>query len=428
MAETLTLLPKEARPSEPRAGAALRRFPYPYQAMLAICSDLDETPDAEVYGQLMRYMNTTELTAMGPGAGLEVGNTIYFDMPADQFAYWNTDDAGRAMVRAMMRSGHIDCLHSFGDLASTRAQAGKALDELTRHDCRLKVWVDHAVAATNFGADIMAGHGDVPGDPAYHADLTCAYGVRYVWRGRVTSVTGQNVPARLSGIVDSAHAMPSVKTAAKEAIKRVMARGGGGKYAMHSGNRLMRLAKLRDGREVIEFIRCNPHWGGVSSADTASGFGEVVTESFLRRLIEREGTCILYTHLGKIPDRTEPFPAATRTAFQRLARLHREGRLLVTTTRRLLDYHRASAAAVVSERRDADGGVTIAVDVRGWSKGQGTIPGEELDGLTVYADEPEKVRLEVNGRAAEDLVVNPADSTGRRSVSLPWRKLEYPSW
>jgi hypothetical protein len=27
----------------------LRRFPYPYRAMLAICSDLDETPDRHVY-------------------------------------------------------------------------------------------------------------------------------------------------------------------------------------------------------------------------------------------------------------------------------------------------------------------------------------------------------------------------------------------
>ena len=57
----------------------------------------------------------------GPGVGLEVGNSIYFDMPPGQFAYWNTDDAGRAMVRALIRSGHIDCLHSFGDLATTRA-------------------------------------------------------------------------------------------------------------------------------------------------------------------------------------------------------------------------------------------------------------------------------------------------------------------
>ncbi|NLX13830.1 MAG: hypothetical protein GXY44_09295 [Phycisphaerales bacterium] len=55
----------------------LRRFPYPYQAMLAICSDLDETPDRQTYWEIMRFLNTTETTSMGPGVGLEVGNSIY---------------------------------------------------------------------------------------------------------------------------------------------------------------------------------------------------------------------------------------------------------------------------------------------------------------------------------------------------------------
>src|SRR4051812_9900410 len=81
-----------------RMRCALRRLPYPYRAMLAICSDLDETPDRHVYLETMRFLNTQELTTMGNGVGLEVGNTIYFDMPSDQFAYWNTDNTGRAMV------------------------------------------------------------------------------------------------------------------------------------------------------------------------------------------------------------------------------------------------------------------------------------------------------------------------------------------
>ena len=115
---------------------------------------------------------------MGPGVGLEVGNSIYFDMPPDQFAYWNTDDAGREMVRALIRSGHIDCLHSYGDLATTRQHAARALDELDRHGCRLEVWVDHGTAVTNFGSDIMRGHGDEVGHEAYHADLTTRYGIK----------------------------------------------------------------------------------------------------------------------------------------------------------------------------------------------------------------------------------------------------------
>src|SRR2546430_6889020 len=108
---------------------------------------------------MSRFLNTTERTALGTGVGLEAGNSIYFDMPAAQFSYWNATDGERARVRALIRAGYVDCLHSFGDLADTRAHAGRALDDLARHGCSLKVWIDHAVAPSNFGADIMHGSG-----------------------------------------------------------------------------------------------------------------------------------------------------------------------------------------------------------------------------------------------------------------------------
>src|SRR4029434_5035646 len=106
----------------------VRRYPYAYRAILAICSDLDETSDRDIYYELMRFLNTDKSTSMGPGMALEVGNSIYFDMPPNQFDYWTTDDKGREMVRALIRSGHIDCLHSFGDLATTRKDAAQALE------------------------------------------------------------------------------------------------------------------------------------------------------------------------------------------------------------------------------------------------------------------------------------------------------------
>ena len=73
---------------------SLRPLPYPYRALLSICSDPDETPDAATYFEIMRFLNTDEETGMGTGANLEVGNTIYFSMPHGQFAYFNTDEDG----------------------------------------------------------------------------------------------------------------------------------------------------------------------------------------------------------------------------------------------------------------------------------------------------------------------------------------------
>ena len=73
----------------PSAGAAIaqRRLPYPYRGMLAICSDLDETPTLDVYRESLRFLNTTEPTAMGGGVGLEIAHSIYFDMAAGEVSY-----------------------------------------------------------------------------------------------------------------------------------------------------------------------------------------------------------------------------------------------------------------------------------------------------------------------------------------------------
>lgn len=416
----------DARAAAKSVAAVMRRLPYPYRAMLAICSDLDETPDAATYRLIARYLNTTEPTRMGPGAGLEVGNTIYFDMPGDQFAYWTTDDAGRAMVRELIRSGHIDCLHSYGDLASRREHASRALDELNRHDCRLEVWIDHAVAPTNLGPDIMRGCGDVPGDPAYHADLTCAAGVQYVWRGRVTSVIGQNVPRRLAGLFTRREPVRSGVTVAKEIAKGLLARCGSEKYAPHAENQVLRPARLRDGRRVYEFLRSNPSRGGVSDCDTAGGIREGLRADVVERLIDREAICVFYTHLGKVRDPAEPFGPDARAAFERLGERCMDGDLLTATTRRLLGYCRAIREIEwsVSARNGA-----ISIDIRTpqapWAGAP--LARSDLDGLTFYVQDPQRFAISVNGREEPIVWRNPPDRTGRASVSLPWRRLEFPS-
>jgi hypothetical protein len=403
----------------------VRPIPYPYRALLAICSDLDETPDRHAYWETMRFLNTTADTRLGPGLGLEVGNSIYFDMPAEQFSYWNTDEAGRRMVKALIRSGHVDCLHSYGDCAMTRSHAARALEELDRHGCRPQVWIDHAVAPSNFGADIMCGHGDVPGTDVYHADLTCGFGVHYVWRGRVTSVLGQNQPRSLRGIPRWRHPLRSVKTVTKEVLKNALARVGDQKYAMHSSNEVLRRTQLRDGRPVYEFLRSNPYWGGVEHAATADGLADVLSPATLQRLIDRGGVCVLYTHLGKIRRREELFTERTRNALQHLARLYHEKQILVTTTRRLLGFCRALREVRIHARHDEHG---WSVDLRTTTASdRSTVPlsGSDLSGFTVYVPDPDKTRLGIDGSEVEEVLHNSGDHTGRRSVSVPWCALEF---
>ena len=399
------------------AMCSIRHIPYPYQAMLAICSDLDETPDRHVYYETMRFLNTREETVMGRGLGLEVGNTIYFDMPPDQFAYWNTDDTGRAMVRDLIRSGHIDCLHSYGDLATTRGHVGRTLDELNRHNCHIETWVDHGTAPTNFDGVIMKGSGDVPGSPAYHADLTLGSGVKYIWRGRVTSVIGQNTERNLSGLWNVSHPLSSGKTVLKEFAKGMIGRYGNQKYAMHADNKILRKATLRDGQKTNEFMRCNPHWGGVGLSATAMGIPDILVEAMLQKLVKRQSLCILYTHLGKIGNNPKIFNDKTKQAFSLLARFMLEKKILVTTTRRLLGYCRTkNEISVATTFTSNDFHINI---FHMGSK-------DDLEGLTIYIPKEKKIKIWVNQKEILTFQQNPPDQTGQASISLPWQKMEFP--
>jgi len=412
------------RPDRWIADVQLREIPYPYRAMLAICSDLDETPNRNVYREIMRFLNTYEETTMGPGVGLEVGNSIYFDMPPGQFTYWNTDDFGRKMVRTLIQSGHIDCLHSYGDLATKRGHAARSLDELAHYDCKLEVWIDHGTAPTNFGSDIMQGHGDESGHEAYHADLTIDYGIKYIWCGRVTSITGQDIPARFGGIFNWKDPVRSGRTLLKEAAKWKLAQKGNGKYAMHGRNETLRPTVLRDGSSVYEFMRSNPHWGGVSSCDQGRHIDEVLTDEMLNRLIGRGGTCVLYTHLGKIDNPKIPFNDTAIEAFRRLAEAFRSGRILVTTTRRLLGYRRA-VREITFNGAQYDRGLCIDLKTRGLENSIGELSAD-LDGLTFYVPDPEATYVKIDGERVTGLKRNPPDHTGRPSVSLAWPLLKFP--
>jgi len=425
MSSTIQKANVYSRVNRTSADVQLRQLPYPYRGMLAICSDLDETPDRNVYWEIMRFLNTSEKTVMGPGVGLEVGNSIYFDMPPEQFAYWNTDDAGRKMIRTLIQSGHIDCLHSYGDLAKTRSDAVRTLNELIRHDCKLEVWVDHGTAATNFGLDIMQGHGDELGHEAYHSDLTIDYGIKYIWRGRTTSVLGQDIPASLDGIFKWNHPMASGRTLFKEATKRKLGKKGNHKYAMHGANETLCPAVLRDESRVYEFMRCNPHWGGVSSCDQGRHIGEVLTEKMLDLLICRGGTCVLYTHLGKIDDPNCPFNKRAIEAFNRLAGKFRSGSILVTTTRRLLGYHRAVREITFSSTWD-DKNLCIDLDTHSIDSTIGELPTADLCGLTFYVPNPQVTRMKIDGQEITNIQLNSPDHTGRPSISLIWPMLEFP--
>jgi len=417
-----------ARPGYARS-VHLCRYPYPYQSMLAICSDLDETPDRHVYWEIMRFLNTEEATSMGPGVGLEVGNSIYFDMPPEQFAYWNTDDAGREMVRTLIRSGHIDCLHSYGDLAATRQHAARALDELAKYGCKLDVWVDHRKSPTNFGHDITAGVGDVVGSPAYHADISTAFGIKYVWRGRTTGVLGQNGSGHLASYASMLrlrHPVISSRTMAKEVVKAILGRGGHPRWEMHARNCVLRPSRLRDGNRIWEFLRADPYFGGQSAVDTGELIGRVLTRQNLNLLVRRGAVWIHYTHLGKGKDPIAPLSEEARWALRLLARYNAEGQVLVTTTARLLRYL-IMRDHVQCHAEDENGVVVLTIEtIDDPIRGRYSPAMEELQGLTFLGDGAKAIRIQLAGKNI-NISHRLARNNGKTYAYIPWQRLVFPS-
>ncbi|MCU7845552.1 MAG: hypothetical protein KZQ93_17115 [Candidatus Thiodiazotropha sp. (ex Monitilora ramsayi)] len=401
-----------------KSSGMIRKFPYPFKAMFALCSDLDETPDKETYFAISKYLNTKDKTVMGRGVGLEIGNTIYFEMPKDQFSYWNTDDEGRKNILQLIKSGHIDCIHSYGDYVDSRDKVIEIHNEFEKAGCAPAVWVDHAVAPSNFGADIMCGQGDLEDSPVYHADLTMSLGIKYLWMGRVTSITGQETARKYTDIFETAHPVVSLITMFKEITKVALGRLGSKKYRLHKNNDLAVSAQLRNGLSAMEFVRSNPYWGGVSQAETAYGLKYVLTKKYIERLISKNAYSILYTHLGKIKDKSEPFDKETRESLDVLSEYYQNGDILVATTKRLLDYYMMSNNVQVNMDHNED-------NLNIYVSGDYTI--DQLDGLTIYVPaKTRKCKMFFNDERIDDISLNDVDESGDKSVSVRWKRLNYP--
>lgn len=394
---------------------ALRDLPYPYDGLLAICSDLDETTDHKTYLEIAAFLNTARDTAMGKGVGLEVGNTMYFDMAPGEYSFWNASDQERDELIQLMRSGHVDCFHSFGDTATSRKHAARALGYIESHNCQLRVWIDHAVAPSNIGADIMQGQGDLAGSAPYHTDLTIPHGVEYVWTGRVTSVIGQGVRRRLGRIGNWRQPVKSFVTIGKEFVKGLLGIIPGSRYAFHRENSLLRERDLRDGQRVLEFFRCNPNPCGVSAGDRGDRLYEALTDQMLDTLVSRRGTSILYTHLGKLTGSEGIFPPQTVAALENLAVRRDAGDVLVASTVRVLDYHRM-LSQIQWRCATVDGRLEIHIDS----------PGQVLDGLTFEVYPSQDVSMFCNGELIDDTERFELRGEAGVAVSIPWRSLTYP--
>ncbi|MCW2278848.1 hypothetical protein [Heliophilum fasciatum] len=425
------------------AWAEVRKFPFPYKAMVAITSDIDGT-SLEEFERIHRFLNTREMTEKGPGLGLDIGDSFWMFVDTDwdgaidveghplreQMAYWRSPTDRRpfqaAAIAKYIRCGWIDSIHSWGDFnkqqpdapgAATfrREMAEAAVAELTREKLHVQVWIDHGNKAN---VQSFAGSsswlqayqaGDRPGLPYYHTDLTIPYGIRFGWGA--TASAWEYEPG---------------------------------------GESLLRPLTLRDGRRIWNFTRysCNgPRWQQDFRFIWNPYFLHEQLRAENRRRWKAEGWyCAVAQHLGGPNELYFPFLDEAVAALRELAEEQAAGEILVARTSRLLNYNLAEQF-VVFEVRERGPGQLWAQDqaqTQAQRRDQAvTTPGryvlnilriddphlgtfvpaiDAVRGMTFYVPDPAHFDLAIGGQLvpAEEIMRNQADHTGRPSIGVRW--------
>jgi hypothetical protein len=413
---------------------SLRRFPYPYKAAVAICSDIDGTKTTGEFLEIQRFLNTKHATSMGQGVGLEIGNSFYFYDREGDFSYFTHDERAQGVIVDLIRAGYIDCLHTYGDGATSRDQILRALDVLDGADCKIDVWVNHYGARSNLGRkfEYMFGEcrGDDPRSDAYHADATLGYGIRFVWIGATTRMIGQSTAdpsASLPTVFDPRYPLRSSISVLKEIRKKVLGQWGDERYVMCRQNRLMRATQLGDGQRVHEFMRHWSHPVGVGQGATSRGLAYAISRRAMEHLKAVGGFMIVYTHLGKNSDCQQFIAPETQERLRDLEGDYRNGEVYVTTTSKLLNYRRAHQYVAWSCQQN-NGCTQIHIDHLDDPVFGRTFPAiGQLQGLTFYVPDSRRADIYVTGVRVDGVQRNPADDSRMASVTIPLTHLSFPS-
>lgn len=383
--------------------AKIRKLPYPYKGALSISYDIDYT-NFTFFEELMKFLNSNLKTRFGFGLGLEVSASIFFySKNPYNFSYFDGIEVNspytkyKSRIIEYLQAGWIDTNHSYGDFDNiggfTRAHAEKVVCELLKFNIKLSCYTNHGDIYNfqNIGNVDKYHRGDLKNTPYYHTDLFYQIGTKFVWT-----------------ILD----IKELYWLKNRVLRHKLFK------PLRLREKLLRKGKLRDGTEVYFFTRFRST--GKPAPNLASLIFQLDSLDF-RKLYKNQDSVILYQHLGVlykegrscIPATVEAIksrPELFLSPFYRLAKEAHEGRLWITTTSKLLEYHRMLESIEVYET--------------GVNKFQVYCKDEEissLSGLTIYIDPKERVEVLFRNQPVP-ILYNGPDETQRYSVTVPMKK------
>ncbi len=397
-----------------------RKFPHPFRAMLAISTDIDGTT-VDVFRRTHRFLNTLEQTEMGPGVGLEVANSFWAygrgatrEPTLFEGQDWTQPSKMADEVLHYLRCGWIDTLHSYGPFAGgfTREHAARALETLTDAGVRLGVWVNHGgrtntqnlngpARAKRAEEQLAVWEGDLEGTPGYHADLLLNYGFRFAWHyGRDALVFGQERVLAPWPLANGAALWGFARNSAESLSPAAES------FAAEAG---LEIRETRYGRRFLQLWQ-------------PSYLPRQLNAEKLDRLVDSEHVVVIAQHLGSLEGR-RAFTPSTVEAFRLLKAYERDGRVLVTTTARLLQYERVRDHLVVEARRERGRLIIDMVGVADPLFGDFLPTLEDVRGITWRVPDPRRVSLRLVGKAVpRGEVMRSASNDQDSAIGIRWHE------
>jgi hypothetical protein len=389
-----------------------RKFPYPYQAMLAIASDADHET-LRKFNLVHQFLNTTQQTPMGPGLGLDIADTVFMYNGSDlqtttdignlpisaELSYFRGTSSERYaadVIDRYIHAGWIDGLHTFGDFSMqdesqtlfNRTLAVQAIQALKAAGDELSVWIDHGNRSNvdNFGAYginpfFNYQKGANPWEANYyHTDVTIPYGIRFVWA---------DLPSDDFGMDSMIYPLT-----------------------------------LPDGQKVWGFWRfTNDTWGPGGSPEwlwSADNLYQEISQSHLNQIIRNHQYAIVAQHFCA-NNTPLPFSAQDIAALRNLADEYLNGDILVARTSRLLNYNVADKyLRYTVTQRNGQAIINIqSIDDPVFGSFVPTV--DDVRGITFYTSDASRTKIQIRGIdvSPNDIQRNVNDGVAQ-SIGIRW--------
>jgi len=422
----------------------LRKFPYPFQSALTICSDIDGTP-FKSFLEIHKFLNSDKNTSLGKGLELPIGDSFWmYDksyLPNSAFSYFkgysNVESDYAPIIRELIQAGIIDVMHGYGNFnlsnQFSRRLAEQAVNELDKRNLKLFTWTNHGGAENfqNIGRQSFGKGDQKDQNEYYHADLLKDYGITFYWDSEalVSNIVGQD---RDNSFVEAYFNNPLFrghKQNIKQMIKGLLSVYDALHYKLkkqykfiwseaNSDNRLLTQDTLQDGTDLLKFKRF-----GHGRYDWSEDFSMLTNEHVLNKLVQKEGYLILYIHFGDRKVKTDKILTdSTIQSLKRIKEFYRSGKIWVDTTSNLLSYNRIHSNLHWSVE-ESEFYYLIIIDSLAENYGTHKEIEKYLAGITFIVPLDKDVKIICNNH---ELTYRSAIVNNHKLVYFPLKKIEWP--